>query len=264
MVYSDVGTRMRVMGETDAPNYRCASISLRAVGVFCRCQGGQPTAFGWLCLNQPKQAIAACTKIINSKKETKEDRAWAYSNRGVLYDTNGDLDRALADYNEAIRLDPKFADAYRNRGDIWLYRGAYDRAMSDLDAAIRLNPKDDGAYNSRGVAYYFKGDLNSAILEFDQAIKLARMALYYSNRGESYIDQGKYEEANSDIASAIELDPKLSNSFANRARLHVIKGETISPSLISTSNRPPSRLRPCFRPARRELRKDWRHRPRQS
>ncbi|MGH6825108.1 tetratricopeptide repeat protein [Methyloceanibacter sp.] len=174
---------------------------------------------------EPKRAIAACTKIINSKKETKEDRAWAYSNRGVSYDNKGDLDRAFADYSEAIRLDPKFADAYRNRGEIWLTRGENDRAMSDLDAAIRLNPKDHGAHNSRGVANYFKGDLDSAIFEFGEAIKLSRLGLYYSNRGEAYIDQGKYEEANSDIASAIKLDPKLSNSFANRARLHGIKGE---------------------------------------
>src|SRR6266567_3870887 len=67
--------------------------------------------------------------------------ALALSDRGVAYGNKGDYDRALADLNEAIRLDPKSAHAFRNRDIVYAYKGDYERAIADLNEAIRLNPK---------------------------------------------------------------------------------------------------------------------------
>src|SRR5262249_42070343 len=50
-------------------------------------------------------AIAACTRAIQSKKFKGRDLAAVYNSRGSAY--GSDLDRAIADYTEAIRLDPK-------------------------------------------------------------------------------------------------------------------------------------------------------------
>jgi tetratricopeptide (TPR) repeat protein len=57
------------------------------------------------------QQIESCTTLIQSGGETTENRASAYNNRGNVYHGKGDNDRALADYSEAIRLDPKLASA---------------------------------------------------------------------------------------------------------------------------------------------------------
>ena len=84
----------------------------------------------------------------------------------------GDLDRAIADYNEAIRLDAKFALAYANRGDAWDDKGDSTRAIADLDQAIRHDPKYSRAYNVRGVVWKKKGDLDRAIEDFTDAIRL--------------------------------------------------------------------------------------------
>jgi len=51
-------------------------------------------------------AIAACTAVINSGKETQATLAIAYSNRAYAYDSKGDKDRAIADYSNAIHLKP--------------------------------------------------------------------------------------------------------------------------------------------------------------
>jgi tetratricopeptide (TPR) repeat protein len=50
------------------------------------------------------------------------------------------MDRAIADYTEALRLDPKYTFAYYNRGDAYRYNGDLDRAIADYTEALRLVP----------------------------------------------------------------------------------------------------------------------------
>lgn len=47
----------------------------------------------------------------------------------------------MSAFNQAIRLNLKYADAYANRGTTYARKGDYDHAMSDFDHAIRLNPR---------------------------------------------------------------------------------------------------------------------------
>ncbi|WP_027529212.1 tetratricopeptide repeat protein [Bradyrhizobium sp. WSM3983] len=62
-------------------------------------------------------AIAACSRAIASGEFTGEELAKIYLNRGAEYKNKGDLDRAIADYSEAIRVDPKRVAVYINRGN---------------------------------------------------------------------------------------------------------------------------------------------------
>ena len=78
----------------------------------------------------------------------------------------GDYDRAIADYNKALELDPKDATAYNNRGFTYDNKGDYDKAIADYDAAIRLNPEYARAYNNRGFTYDKKGDYDRAIADY--------------------------------------------------------------------------------------------------
>jgi tetratricopeptide (TPR) repeat protein len=83
----------------------------------------------------------------------------------------GDYDRAIADLDEAIRLD---ADklAYYVRGQAYYLKHDYDRAIADFDEAIQRDPKDARAYNNRGFAYEGKGAYARAIVDYDAALKL--------------------------------------------------------------------------------------------
>lgn len=93
----------------------------------------------------------------------------AYFNRGTAYYEKGDYDRAIADYDSAIFLDPGDADAYLNRGIAYSQKGDHDRAIADFNNAIRLNPDSAPAYAGRGLAYLDVGDTRNALEDFRTA-----------------------------------------------------------------------------------------------
>lgn len=66
--------------------------------------------------------------------------AEAYSNRGNALQDKGDLCGSIADYESAIKIDPSFAKAYGNRGLAWLSQGTMAAAEKDFDACLRLDP----------------------------------------------------------------------------------------------------------------------------
>ena len=73
------------------------------------------------------------------------------SQPGRAYAKKGDYDKAIADYTEAIRLDPKNAEAYCNRGHAYEEKGDYDKAIADCTEAIRLDPKVPGRITTEAV-----------------------------------------------------------------------------------------------------------------
>jgi tetratricopeptide (TPR) repeat protein len=94
--------------------------------------------------------------------------------RGVASLDRRDYERAIADFTEAIRFNPKYAAAYYNRGFAYLDKKDYDHAIADYDQVITLNPKLASAYSNRGNAYRAKGALDRASADFDQAEALTR------------------------------------------------------------------------------------------
>ena len=117
-------------------------------------------------------AIAACTRAIGSPRFKDRDLVRLYYNRGIEYDEKRDYDRAIADYNEVIHLDPIYAKAYCDRGNAWRNKGDLDRAIADYNEAIRLDPKDAGCYKNRGVANLYAGSLSKALADLNQASEL--------------------------------------------------------------------------------------------
>jgi tetratricopeptide (TPR) repeat protein len=169
------------------------------------------------------ERIAACTRVIAAGRG---NLAWAYNNRGVGYRAKGDNDHAIADYDAAIRLDPKDAVAYSNRGIAYRVKGDNDRAIADSDHAIRLNPKYAAAYNNRGLAYRAKGDNDRAIPDYDAAIRLdPKFAAAYTNRGDYYRTKGDNDRAIADYDAAIRLDPKAALAYNNRGNAYSAKGD---------------------------------------
>ena len=173
-------------------------------------------------------AIAGCTNVINrGKRETQSNRAAAYNNRGWSYSQKDDHDRAIADYDEAIRLDPNNALALVNRGWSYERKGAYDRAIADYDEAIEADPKYSLAYNNRGWIRYLQGDPDRAIADYTVAIRLdPKDPTAYINRCDAYNRKGEPDRAIPDCEAVIRLDPKgASGGYNGRADAYLSKGQ---------------------------------------
>jgi tetratricopeptide (TPR) repeat protein len=95
--------------------------------------------------------VAACTRLIAAGRTKGEALADLYVYRAFEFYTHlNDYDRAIADYNQAIRLNPKSATVHRSRGNAYLQKKDIDRAIDDFSTAIRLDKKYVDAYISRG------------------------------------------------------------------------------------------------------------------
>ncbi len=172
------------------------------------------------------RAIADYSEAIRLQPREDKLDAEVHMNRGVAYAAKEDYDRAIADYDEAIRVNPKYATAYYNRGLAYDNKGEYDRAIADYDEAIRLDPDYTNAYYNRGAAYAAKGDYDRAIADHDEAIRLdPKDATAYYNRGLAYDNKGEYDRAIADYDEAIRLDPKYATAYYNRGLAYNSKGE---------------------------------------
>lgn len=171
--------------------------------------------------------IAACSRLIGSGKFQGHTLAQLYHRRATIWRTAGsDLDKAIADDGEAIRIDPKYAVAVSSRGLSLWQMGDFDRALAHAEEAIVLDPKKGKFYNRRGLALRSKGKLNPAIKDFDEAIRLGPPnARFYNNRGNALREAGFIVKAHADFTKTIALDPEYPFGYVNRGGILRYSGD---------------------------------------
>ena len=89
--------------------------------------------------------IAVCGALVDNDKTLKPDRIKALIARAGAYNRRDMIDRAIGDYDTALRLDPALADIFNARGELWHKKGDRPRALADFGAAIKLNPQHEAA-----------------------------------------------------------------------------------------------------------------------
>jgi protein O-mannosyl-transferase len=159
-----------------------------------------------------KNSETLWTDAINKKYKNP----LAYNNRGHFYRQNNQIEKALADYNEALKIDPNYYLTLNNRGKIFFDRGQLDQAMVDFNKCLSIAPDFVNALSNRGAAYAAKGNLEGALTDLNKAIAieplntntLSNLALvnYSLNQFENTVrDVTTYLEVKANDADMINL-----------------------------------------------------------
>jgi tetratricopeptide (TPR) repeat protein len=114
--------------------------------------------------------------------------AGSYTANGLEKMRQGNIDGAIADYGEAIKLEPTFAAAYLNRGNAEFLQGNLDASIADFSKALELKPDYRVAYYMRGLAKGGQTNLSGGCDDLNKAIdakaphdSLSDYAALYSN-----------------------------------------------------------------------------------
>src|SRR5580658_2082374 len=185
---------------------------------------GSQSVKGWI---NRKDVVPYSAALDFFNRELKrQPTAVLYSERGMIWNERGEHDKAICDYDEAIRLDPAVKQFYNNRGVALVDKRNFERAMTDFDRAIEIDAKFALAFNNRGNVWTAQAEYGKAIADYDEAIRLdPKDASAFYNRGHVWSDQEEYDRAIPDYSQAIRLDSKDDAAYKNRGEAWSARGQ---------------------------------------
>jgi len=179
------------------------------------------------------QALTLLNGAISSGDLSGEDLAVAYYDRGMIYRSQKDNAKALADSDMAIKLNPKYADAYILRAGVRLASGDRDKAIEDLTAVLDFDPQNPvahanlaSAYNARALASFSAGKPDKMIADLSEAIRLdPQRDAYRANRANIYLALGKFDLAIADFDLVIKARPNNAAALVGRGNAYAKLGK---------------------------------------
>ena len=145
-----------------------------------------------------------CTRAIEKGGLGQADLAMTHNNRGAILQVLGREDAALADFNRALRLNPRLSLSYLSRGMIRIGRGDRRGGWEDFNKAIESAPRDSRGYVNRGMVYMETEQYDAALKDFNRALKVnPKDPLAYNNRATLYYREGDHKRAYADSKKAI-------------------------------------------------------------
>lgn len=166
-------------------------------------------------------AVGACTALIESGRETRDNLAAALFNRANAFADRRLFDRAVQDYDQALRLLPDEPEFLANRGHALIELGRIDEAIADYDRALRQNPKLLAALDGRCNAHAIQGRIDVALGDCEAALAQAPDdPLIREGRGFVALKAGDWRGAIGFYDAALAHDPDNAQALWGRGYAH--------------------------------------------
>ncbi|MDA1128012.1 MAG: tetratricopeptide repeat protein [Chloroflexi bacterium] len=131
---------------------------------------------------------------------------------------------AIAQFDEAIAIDPRHYLAQFTRGLAHQALGNYNEAVLAFNETVVLRPEFAAAYSSRGMVYQILGYPDLAIESYDVAISIDDQRATYVSRASAHAQLGNYEQAINDYNFAIQRDVNFAPPYVERAKANMCLG----------------------------------------
>lgn len=169
----------------------------QAHGVGAAEPGKEPMVNAGACITASEardadKVITECSAVIDNGKAARSDRINALIARASIFIIRGEADRAIADYDVALQLDPTLANILNARGELYRKKGDRPKALADFAAALRFNPDHVSARSNYHTL----------------AIELERLGAQMAVAGRPSFNCGT---ARRPVEKAICADPELAN-----------------------------------------------------
>ena len=180
--------------------------------------------------NRPEHGEVAekvATDLLDKLTTLKpEDRANIYYQRGTarifLRNTAG----AVADFEEALKLQPQHLGASLGIAEAYVASGELDKAEDAYALAARNFPNSPLVFNNRGMFLQHRGKLERAQQDFTRTIELdPNYVVAYINRGYNLLNAGQAAAAENDFTQALRINPNQPMVYSGRARARVAQGK---------------------------------------
>lgn len=163
---------------------------------------------------------------ITSDRLAKSRSAENYHVRGVVYVAHRLYERALSDFTESLKLNPRNAGVLNNRGQCHYLMKNHAVAISDFDAAVQIEPKHFVALNNRALAKIASGRLENARADVQRALTInPKYPEALLNRGVIHENTGHSKKAIKDYTAALKIDSRYSEAYGNRAYSYRVLGD---------------------------------------
>jgi len=152
-----------------------------------------------------------------------------FLNRGKLFLIMGKLDKAAADVEKAIKLDPSLQEAHLALGIIERMRGDYDRGIKELNIALEMAPNDPSALMNRAQLFFDAGRADLALEDLSKVLESnPRMLKALENRAYILEQLGRYDDEISDLTTILTLQPDHLQAMKHLGYAHRQKGDVES------------------------------------
>lgn len=154
----------------------------------------------------------AIEMFVQQHDESNQTNAMAYNNRGFARDKLNDHTGALANLDEAIRLDPKRSPFRYNRGCVRFSQNDCAGALTDFNQAVNLDPQFVPSLITRGLVERAMNDLTAAAADFQRVAELEPSSgIAYAGLAYIQSDRLQWPEALTNFHKALELDPSITD-----------------------------------------------------